>query len=229
MQGWFPATITTLEDAGPDLVHLSLTVPPGVASKFHTAGQYHRLRAPSLKEAVLAIASAPGEVPFEYLVKRAGAGLALLDGARVGDTLQVSAPEGPGFPVHLAHGKNLLLVGTGTGFAPLRSVLRAVAKDRARFGAVTALYGLRSRAHFAWQAELEALAAHGITVLPTLSSADAGWTGRVGRVQEHLNDLLVDDAVAFLCGQHAMVNDVRDALALKGLPRERVYLNHPGG
>lgn len=229
MQGWFPATIIALEDAGPDLVHLSLAVPADVASKFHTAGQYHRLRTASLKEAVLAIASTPGDVPFEYLVKRVGAAGALLDGAKPGDSLLVSAPEGPGFPVHLAHGKNLLLVGTGTGFAPLRSVLRFVAKDRARFGAVTALYGVSSRAHLAWQAELEALSAQGITVLPTLTSADAAWTGRVGRVQEHLNDLVVDDAVAFLCGQHAMVNDVRDALALRGLPRDRVYLNHPGG
>lgn len=228
MQGWFPATIITLEDAGPDLVHLSLDVPADVASKFHTAGQYHRLRAPSLKEAVLAIASTPGDVPFEYLVKRVGAAGALLDGVKPGDRFLVSAPEGPGFPVHLAHGRNLLLVGTGTGFAPLRSVLRAVAKDRARFGTVTALYGVTSRAHLAWQAELEALSAQGITVLPTVTSADAAWAGRVGRVQEHLNDLVVDDAVAFLCGQHAMVNDVREALALRGLPRDRVYLNHPG-
>jgi NAD(P)H-flavin reductase len=229
MPGWFPATIVTLEDAGPDLVHLSLTVPASVASQFHTAGQYHRLRAPSLAEAVLAIASAPGETPFEYLVKRVGAGGALLDGAKLGDGFSVSAPEGPGFPVHLAHGRNLLLVGTGTGFAPLRSVLRSVAKDRARFGAVTALYGVSSRAHLAWQAELEALSAQGITVLPVVTSADAAWAGRVGRVQEHLDDFVVDDAVAFLCGQHAMVNDVREALAKRGLPPERVYLNYPGG
>jgi NAD(P)H-flavin reductase len=51
----------------------------------------------------------------------------------------------------------------------------------------------------------------------------------VGRVQEHLDDFVVDDAVAFLCGQHAMVNDVREALAKRGLPPERVYLNYPGG
>ncbi|MEW6430616.1 MAG: NAD-binding oxidoreductase [Myxococcota bacterium] len=229
MPGWHRATITTLDDAGPGLVHLSLAVPRDVASKFHTAGQYHRLRASSLEEAVLAIASTPGEAPFEYLVKRAGAGAALLDGAKAGDAVEVTPPEGPGFPLHLARGRNLVLVATGTGFAPIRSVLRAVARERAAFGRVTALYGVTSRAHLAWQAELDAWAAQGLTVLPTLTAADASWTGRVGRVQQHLAELLVDDAVAFLCGQRAMVDEVRDALARRGLPPERVYLNHPGG
>ncbi|MEW5742299.1 MAG: hypothetical protein AB1938_25505 [Myxococcota bacterium] len=225
MSSWSPAPLLAIEDVGPDLTHLTLDVPAAVAARFHTAGQYHRLRAPSLKEAVMAIASAPAEHPFEYLVKRAGAGAALLDGARPGDVFEVSPPEGPGFPLHLAHGRDLVLVATGTGFAPMRSVLFAVRKERARFRKVTALYGVSSQAHLAFRAELSSFTAEGLVVWPTVSRAEAGWTGRIGRVQEHLADVALDDAVAFVAGQPQMVAEVKRVLARRGLGADRVFLN----
>jgi NAD(P)H-flavin reductase len=225
MQSWLEAPITALEDVGPDLALVSLGVPAAITSSFHTAGQYHRVRAATHAEATFAIASAPGEHPFQYLVRRHGAGAKVLDGAHVGSTLEVTPVEGPGFPVPLAQGRNLLLVGTGAGFAPLRSVLRVVQQHRARFGRVTALYGVYSPAHLAFRAELDAFAKADLAVLPTVEHPDAAWTGRVGRVQAHLDELRVDDAVAFLCGQREMVADVRAALASRGLPADRVFLN----
>lgn len=228
MNEWQAARITALDDVGPDLTLVSLDVPVAVTASFHTAGQYHRVRAAPQAEATLAIASAPGEAPFQYLVRRHGAGAQVLAGAGVGGALEVTPVDGPGFPVTLAQGRNLLLVGTGAGFAPLRSVLRVIVKDRARFGRVTALYGVYSPAHLAFRAELDAFAQAGVTVWPTVEAPDGGWAGRVGRVQAHVDALEVDDAVAFLCGQKEMVADVKAAFALRGLPRERVFLNLPG-
>jgi len=225
MSSWQAASIIALEDVGPDLTLVSLDVPAAINSSFHTAGQYHRVRAAPQAEATFAIASAPGEHPFQYLVRRHGAGARVLEGAAVGGALEVTPVEGPGFPVPLAQGRNLVLVGTGAGFAPLRSVLRVVLKDRARFGKVTALYGVYSPAHLAFRAEFEAFAQAGTTVLPTVEFPDAAWTGRVGRVQAHLEAVSLDDAVVFVCGQREMVADVKAAFARRGLPEERVFLN----
>jgi NAD(P)H-flavin reductase len=225
MQSWAAASIIALEDVGPDLSLVSLDVPATITASFHTAGQYHRVRAATHAEATFAIASAPGEHPFQYLVRRHGAGARVLEGAAVGASLEVTPVEGSGFPVPVAQGRNLLLVGTGAGFAPLRSVLRVVQQNRARFGRVTALYGVYSPAHLAFRAELDSFAKADITVLPTVEFPDAGWTGRVGRVQTHVGELVVDDAVAFLCGQREMVADVRASLASRGLPADRVFLN----
>jgi NAD(P)H-flavin reductase len=39
----------------------------------------------------------------------------------------------------------------------------------------------------------------------------------------------VHDAVAFLCGHSAMISDVRQLLAKRGLPTSSTFLNTPEG
>lgn len=226
MRAWSHATVITADEVGPGLALLRLDVPAAIASTFHSAGQYHRLRVGDGPEAVLAMASAPGETPFEYVVKRAGDGGALLGAATAGGALLVGPAEGHGFPLDAAAGRPLLLVGTGTGFAPLRSVVLSVLRQRQRFGPVTALYGAATPGHLVWARDFDDWAAHGVAVRATVTQPDADWAGRVGRVQAHLEALAVDDAVAFLCGQAEMVRDVRGALERRGLPAGRIFLNH---
>jgi NAD(P)H-flavin reductase len=185
------------------------------------------VRVPSGEDATFAIASPPGGSRFEYLVRVndgvAGAWTSLPTGSRV----EVSLPEGPGFPLELARGRNLLLIGTGTGFAPLRSVIDTLRRERASFGQVRGAYGVLTPAHLAFGPELGGWAAEGIHIEPTVTTASPGWTGAVGQVQGLLEGLLLEDAVAFLCGQGEMVKEVTRLLQERGLPSDRVYLNFP--
>lgn len=224
---FLPATLISRAAVGPDLVTLSLQVPEAVSRALRSPGQYHRLRAASGHEALLAIASPPSARIFEYLVKAHGSGARLLDALSGGDTVDVSLPEGPGFPVGQAKGRNVFLVGTGTGFAPLRAVLEAVRLRRSDFGDVTALYGAASTASLAWSAAFDAWARERIALIPTLSKPEAHWTGLVGRVQAHVERMLPDDAVTFLCGHRDMMTAVRAILVRRGVARDRVLLNLP--
>jgi len=226
MSGWSQATLTQNDVVGPGLHRLTLEVPHAVASRFHTPGQYHRVRVPSGLDASFAIASPPGAAVFEYLLREssgvAGALVALSPGAHV----EVTAPMGPGFPVPRAKGKNLLLIGTGTGFAPLRSVLLAIAASRGDFGEVHGAYGVLTPAHLAFGPELPAWERAGLHIIPTVTTPGPGWTGAVGQVQELLPRLPVEDsALAFLCGQNEMVKEVTDLLGQRGLPPDRVFVN----
>lgn len=228
MSEWYPATVdgAAAPGSGVALLELALQVPPEVARAFRSPGQYHRVRLGGA-ENPFALASAPGREPFRYLVRRApgvaAAWAALPAGARV----EVSLPRGPGFPLAVARGRTLLLVGTGTGFAPLRSVLEAVLEDRAAYGAVHALVGVHAEGELVWAPEVPRWEAGGLAVHPVVSTPGEGWRGRVGHVQDHLAALPTEGAVAFLCGQTAMVSDVTRLLEERGLPAERVFLNVP--
>jgi len=226
MPTWHEATVSGSRQVGAELVELELQVPAAVAQGFHTPGQYHRLQVEGAGDAFFAIASAPGRATFEYLVKRQGQTALALAALSIGSRVQVSELEGAGFPLARARGRNLLLVGTGTGFAPLRSVLEAVRERRAEFGHVRATWGIASPAHLAWPGLLSVWAAAELEVVPVAFGGAPGWAGRVGVVQDVVAAWEVGDALAFLCGHAEMVRDVKALLASRGLPEDRVFLNY---
>lgn len=225
MPGWSRATLTQNDVVGPGLHRLSLEVPAAVSSKFHAPGQYHRVRAPSGEDAPFAIASLPGAHPFEYLLRDNDGVAGELCALPVGASVKVGLPAGPGFPLQRAHGRTLLLIGTGTGFAPLRSVLLSVASHRRQFGEVRGAYGVLTPAHLAFGPELPGWASQGLFITPTVTTPAPGWQGAVGQVQALLPTLPVENAVAFLCGQAEMVKEVTALLEERGLPPDRVFVN----
>jgi NAD(P)H-flavin reductase len=225
--GWSKSTLVENQFLAPGLHRVTLDVPQKISKAFHTPGQYHRVRVASGDDAFFAIASEPQATRFDYLVKEsagvAGEWLRLEPGAHV----EVGMPEGPGFPLERARGSPLLLVGTGTGWGPLWSVVKALRQRRAEFGEVQALYGVDSEPHLAWNEQWPALAAEGVHIHGVLDRPGEAWKGRTGRVQHHVAPLARPGMLAFLCGHPAMVSDVTAILGQKGVPADRVFLNVP--
>lgn len=226
MPEWFPATLTESRAIGDSLLALTLDVPAEVSTSFHTPGQYHRVRVGNVDNH-FAIASGPRHGRFQYLVRRHKALLGAWASLPLGAQVDVSRVEGPGFPIRLAQGRALVMVATGTGFAPIRSVLQAIAADRSSFGPVHVLAGLHEPHEVPWPDETLTWASADLHVHHVVSKPDASWHGLIGHVQAHLARLPVDDAVVFLCGQPEMVADVTASLGRRGLPPERVFLNLP--
>lgn len=223
------ASVTPQGDALTSLV-LDLTGSPLLGTHLRP-GQYTQLRLREGEAAgTFAIASPPGGTRWEVLVRGGNPLTDALVRLRPGDTVQAVPARGPGFPLEASRGKDLVLVGTGSGIAPLRSVLGALARERTAFGEVTLFFGARTPQGFAYAHEVEEWRALGVRVVRTISSpGHSGWEGLTGYVQEHLGENLsaarLAHAVAFLCGQAAMVQGVTDALVAHGMPRGSVFLN----
>jgi ferredoxin-NADP reductase len=160
------------------------------------------------------IASDPREATLELSVTRVDEGLVspVLCDLPLGAEIEIDGPHG--FFTRdepLLTSSPTLFVGTGTGLAPLRSMLsEALPREHPP---LTLLFGCRSEADILWRSELEAWAAQypNFRLEITLSRPDAGWRGRQGYVQTHVPELAraLGAPQLFICGLNRMVSEVR--------------------
>jgi CDP-4-dehydro-6-deoxyglucose reductase len=125
-----------------------------------------------------------------------------------------------------------LMIATGTGMTPMRSMMKAAIAQGSR-APMWLLLGVRHEEGLMYRDELKALACEHAFVRfePTLSQPVASWVGRRGYVQAHVRDLWGDlvsasdsKPHAYVCGLERMVGSVRDLLRKQmGLPREQVH------
>jgi CDP-4-dehydro-6-deoxyglucose reductase len=139
-----------------------------------------------------------------------------------GETLEMRPPLGQ-FVIRNP-GRDAILVATGTGIAPFRSILKRHLQESSP--AFTLIFGVRHESHLMYRDEFEEMARRfpQFRFWPTLSRPDPGWTGRAGRVQKHLKQAIGGrrDADAYLCGLKLMVDDVRNILKEMGFDRKQI-------
>lgn len=219
-------------DETPSFRGIRVALPPALAREHVRPGQVVKLRADGAGEGFFALASAPdpGGVS-ELLVKRGGrVADAAIDGSRAGGEVELTRPFGGGFPVEEAEGRDILLFAAGSAIGPIRALVQHLITHRNRYGRVTLFYGQRHGAEFAYRAEHLDWERRGVRVVLCPSAEDDPWEGLRGRVQQVARALAFGgvppaDAVAFVAGMTAMVEDVRHTLAAAGVPPERVHAN----
>jgi ferredoxin-NADP reductase len=144
---------------------------------------------------------------------------AVAPGARI----DLEGPSGA-FTLGPALMPSYLFVAGGTGISPLRAMLRhLIAADTG--ATLSVLYSARAPEEFAFRDELERLARrHLIQVHLTVTGQAQTWEGIRGRISlEALERALPSkDAVCYLCGPPAMVEDVPPLLRRLGVPSGHV-------
>jgi NAD(P)H-flavin reductase len=163
----------------------------------------------------------PGQ--FELAVA-VGARADVLDQLAIGERLEVLGPSGE-FTWQSAPSPAALLVGVGTGIAPLRALLE---EELAR-AATTRLWliaGHRAPEDVLFAEDFARLArAHArFRFVPTLTDGGGDWPGHHGRVQARLVEAVhaLGPLDAYVCGRVDMVNEVVDALLAQGIPAPRM-------
>lgn len=177
------------------------------------------------------IASAPYEEHLEFCIEGVPGGLltSLLFELVPGEAISL-AREAKGSFALRADRRRHVMVGTVTGIAPLRSMLRDAlfgpsAAGRTGSGAVEfwVLHGASYADELPYGDELAALARRDARVhyLPTVSRAGAtrnqGWSGNSGRVDGLVLPTLrtlgpKQDIAVYACGHPEMVRTVRESL-----------------
>jgi CDP-4-dehydro-6-deoxyglucose reductase, E3 len=158
---------------------------------------------------------------------RGGPGSTWLHGLAPGAEVNLSGPYGF-FTLEQPPPAPLCFVATGTGITPVRPMLRRVFEagtDRD----VTLIFGVRHEEDILYGDEFSALGARhpNFRFLPTLTRPAPSWTGGTGRVQVHVDRLLVEprrtDADVYVCGLRRMVDDVHARLKAAGWDRKKLH------
>lgn len=163
------------------------------------------------------------EPPVLSLAIGPGTGAEVLAGVGPGAELELAGPFGT-FALPAASGA--LLVGAGTGIAPLHAFVEESLARGDTFPLLLVV-GARTQDDLLWHAELTALAARfpRFGYEPVLSQPSATWTGRRGYVQDHVRELAPRLPAGFIvraCGSVTMVESSLRVLAELGVGTERV-------
>jgi CDP-4-dehydro-6-deoxyglucose reductase len=229
-----PARVAALTRAAPDVVVMKLQLPATVAFKYR-AGQYVEFILRDGARRSYSMANAPehlGNPPAIELHLRHMPGGKFTDhvfGAmKDKDILRVEGPFGSFF-LREDSDKPIVLLASGTGFAPIKAIIEHLRSQGSTRPAVL-YWGCRHRADLyqhAWAVDAAA-AMPNLRYVPVLSEPrpEDDWRGRVGFVHRvvmaDLPNLSAHEVYA--CGAPVMVESAkRDFVASCGLPEEAFY------
>lgn len=234
---YFQSQVVEVRELSELVRHVVLEREDGAALPY-TAGQFIMIHFPDEHGVEInrsySMSEPPEALPgrFGLCVKRVdgGRGSELIHSLGEGDTIKTSGPYGR-FVLKNAPPRDIVLVATGTGVAPYRAMIPEL---RARIEAghrIWLLFGVRTVDELLYHDEWRDLATQhpdGFLYRPVVSRPrpEASWSGPVGYVSAFLDELDAaidpDDAIAYLCGVPAMIDDMRAALLERGFTRRTV-------
>jgi NAD(P)H-flavin reductase/ferredoxin len=225
------ARILSLSDACPDVTIMHLRFPAGVRAKFR-AGQYLHVIFGDDERRSFSLANTPAESDGAVLhIRRVPHGRftgEILPSLAPGQTLTVELPYGD-FYLREDSTKPIVLVASGTGFAPIQSIVEhTLAKDIQR--PMVLYWGVRDTTGLYAQSRIEAWLRRrdDLRFVPVLSAPrpEDAWTGRTGLVhQAVMQDYpSLEEFQTYVCGSPAMTRSAReDFTTQRHLPEHEFY------
>ena len=219
------AVLETIEET-PTIMTLKLK--PDEQISFET-GQFIELTVPGAGEAPFTPSSEPSVMDvLEVSVMRVGKVTEKIHSLKTGDIVGLRGPFGTGYPVDEFVGKELLVVGGGCGFAPLRSLMYELLRRSREFKKLLFRGGCRTPKDFLYRKQIESWAKRDdLDMELTVDEGDGQWQGNVGVVTTILDDLKMDPStgIAVVCGPPIMMKFATMKLLDLGFKKSNLYLS----
>lgn len=227
-----PCRIDRMERLADDVMAVFLRL-PAVEPLHFRAGQYVDVMLSEGRRRSFSIASAPSDGPLiELHVRRAsssGFTGQLFDSMRSGTLLRIEGPLGH-FCFRHESPRPALMIGGGTGYAPLRSMLRQLLATGDR-RPITLYWGGRGSQDLyedVWLTNVATVRA-AFHYRPVLSEPQGDTLGavRTGLVHEAVLEDVENLAAydVYASGPPAMIEAIRATFVARGLPREQLFFD----
>jgi propane monooxygenase reductase subunit len=228
----YPARVTAIDKLTADIRRLALELEQPF--KFW-AGQYVDITVPgSGLVRSFSMANPPGGNCLEFFIKiyPDGAFSSVLGTQlKIGDELSIKGPYGICFR-HENRSGPMILVGGGSGMAPLWSIVNDLARSEEQ-RQVTFFYGARTQQDLFYLDRIKSIGSvlQDFCFIPALSHEPAGtdWQGETGFIHEvvrrHLGPSTVDEQTeAYCCGPPPMIEATVPVLQISGVEPELIHI-----
>jgi CDP-4-dehydro-6-deoxyglucose reductase, E3 len=227
-----PCRVEHMHELAPSVMAVFLRLPASEMFNF-VAGQYIDIMLPQNRRRSFSIANPPHDAQLiELHIRRVAGGEfteQLFNGMREKTLLRIEGPLGQ-FWFRQESPRPALLIGGGTGYAPLRAMLRHLL-ERGDQRPLHLYWGAQTRADLYEDAMLREMTQRfpNLRYTPVLSDASASshWNGRSGWVHEaaladhpHLEQLDV-----YASGPPVMVETIRHQFLARGLPEDQLFFD----
>lgn len=193
------------------------------------AGQFIELTIPGFGEAPFTPSSRPSVKDTIHLtIMKVGKVTEKIHQLKKGDIVGVRGPLGSKYPIEQFKGKEILVVGGGCGFAPLRSLMYAFFDLSGQFEKLYFRGGCKSSKELVYKEETEEWAKRqDLDLKVTVDVGDENWKGPVGVVTTILDDVKMDfsQGIAVVCGPPIMMKFATQKLLKMGFQEKNIYLS----
>ena len=234
----FKVRVQSIKDLTPQVKGLSLEILSSEEGISFKPGQYIQFEIPKYKLSkepefrAFSMANPPQEKKvIELFIGRVAKGIVstyIHDYLQEGQEIKVRGPFGDFF--YTDSDRNILLIATGTGLAPILSILRYFMSEKIQ-KKTTLFFGTRTEDDLYCMKELRELERRltNFKLVPTLSREpeDSSWEGQRGRVTALIEDTIEEKAPldVYICGNADMVESCHGLLIKKGIPEGQIYFD----
>jgi CDP-4-dehydro-6-deoxyglucose reductase len=215
-----PCRIQALERLAHDVVRVVLRLSPTSKLDFLPGQYFDVIGQDGLRRSYSAANAARADKLVELHIREVPDGAMSrywFQQAKLNDLLRLRGPLGTFFLRDQAD-KDLVLLATGTGIAPVKAILEGLAAlpESEQPRRIAVYWGGRHRDDHYWHPP----AMPELRFVPVLSRADENWTGARGHVQDVLLAELPDlpRTHVYACGSDAMIHGAQSRLRAAGLP-----------
>ena len=232
---WYDSKVIKIENQSPNTKRFWLEVAE-VESIAFQAGQFITMDLPIHEKRLkrwrsYSIANEPKQTNIlELCIVHLAGGVAsryLFEEVTVGSTIRFKGPSG-GFVLKEPIEKDLVLICTGTGIAPFRSMLLDIYKNKKAHQNIHLIFGARTEEEILYRKEFEQLEKE----MPQFSydialSRATNWKGYKGYVHQIYLEKYKDtrpDILFYLCGWSDMIDDAVANLIIKlGYDKSQIH------
>ncbi|MDP2173015.1 MAG: FAD/NAD(P)-binding protein [Candidatus Cloacimonadaceae bacterium] len=201
---------------------------PEVEFSFKT-GQFIEVTVENVGEAPFTPSSSPLETKqLEITVMKAGYVTDAMHKMEVGQYMGIRGPYGRGYPLEAFYDKEVLIVGGGCGFAPIRSLLYNLKAISDKLRKVTLCYGSKTPGDCIYKPYITELReTPKFEVYRSVDKTDESWQEKVGVVTVLLDEIEIDvaNSVTVVCGPPIMMKFATKKLLEMGYPEDKIYLS----
>jgi NAD(P)H-flavin reductase len=220
------ARLTRVIDESPQIKTFVLIPEENFAFK---TGQFIEVTVDGVGEAPFTPSSSPLVTDqLEVTVMKTGYVTEKMHNLHPGAWMGIRGPFGRGYPIEKFYGKEVLILGGGCGFAPIRSLLFNLIAISDHLRKVTLCYGSKTPEDCIYKPYIAELRrTPKFEVLRTVDVGNEDWKESVGVATVLLDQITVDipNSVAVVCGPPIMMKYGTLKLLKMGFPEHDIYLS----